>query len=73
MQWVCSAQQTQGMVWEQMKNNPSNEYNRGLKRHMVLFKMEFTQLSWNDIATLVLKNKSLVFQGPSDLSAAWCL
>lgn len=61
MQWVCSVQQTQGTIWEEMKgNNPSNEYNRGLKGHMVLFIMEFTQLSWNDIATLVFKKISVL-------------
>lgn len=41
-------------------NNPSNEYNRGLRGHMVLFIMEFTQLSWNEISTLVLKKMSVL-------------
>lgn len=54
-------QQTQGIIWEEMKgNNPSNEYNRGLRGHMVLFIMEFTQLSWNEISTLVLKKMSVL-------------
>jgi len=56
MQCVYSVQQTQGTIWEEMKgNNPSNEHNRGLKGNTVFFIKEFTQLSWNAIATLVLK------------------
>lgn len=54
MRCVYSVQETQRIIREEIKgNNPPNEYGRGLKGHMVLFIMECTQLSWNDIAALV--------------------